>query len=76
MKTALFRHANGRIVSYPAHFANSAIGKNLTLVEDEIEVDKVVLEHSPNSQTRVGKKAKEPSPDEAVVVSVDSEDKE
>lgn len=59
----LFRHANGRVVSYPAHFASSKIGRNLTLVDDEIEVDKVVLDNSPNSQTRVGKKAKETAVD-------------
>lgn len=61
---------SGRIVDYPEHFANSRIGKNLTPYVEEVEEEKVVLEYSPNSQTRVGKKVKE-TPTE--IVSVDDE---
>lgn len=54
----LFVHRNGRIVDYPAHFATARIGKNLTPLTEEEEEDKVVLEHSPNSQTRAGRKTR------------------
>lgn len=56
---ANFLHRNGRISKLPAHFATAKIGRNLTLIEDEVEEDKVVIENVANSQLRVGRKIKE-----------------
>lgn len=64
----LFKHRNGRVVDYPLHFKDAKIGRNLTLIEDEVETDKVVLENSPNSQTRVGRKVKDSAPIETETI--------
>ena len=67
-----FLHRNGRISVLPIHFKDSKIGRNLTLIsdEDEIEEDKVVLPNVANSQLRVGKKIKEKEP---VTETIDNE---
>lgn len=57
-----FVHKSGQIVDLPAHFANAKVARNFTPLEDEVEEDKVILSHTPNSQLRVGKKVKEKEP--------------
>jgi type II secretory pathway component PulC len=49
---------NGRIVDLPAHFATAKVAANFEPYIDEVEEDKVILEHSPNSQTRAGRKVR------------------
>lgn len=58
-----FLHKNGRISVLPIHFKDAKIGRNLTLLDDEIEEDKVVLPNVANSELRVGKKIKSPEGD-------------
>lgn len=51
-----------RIVDLPAHFATAKVAKNFEPLVDEVEEEKVVIENSPNSQTRSGKKVKDSEP--------------
>ena len=58
---ATFIHIpTGRIRELPAHYATAKIAKNYRLVEnDEIEVEKVVINHDPSSLSRGAKRKKE-----------------
>jgi hypothetical protein len=57
----------GRVVKLPTHFANSKLGKNYELIEEDYESDKVVFNHAPASLQRAAWVIREDDPEDTEV---------